>query len=146
MSFALSLKSTLDKLVFDLATDNSLAYVDLDGAYLSPDVMESTASALAWSLTTFSGNPQPPLYRLEFHVGGKTSDDPAQYKSLDIVSLITDLFAPDSYFDILDYSGEGTPTIKLGQLHVTSSESLPAQFDKVSGLRLVRVNAQVVAW
>lgn len=141
--FELALKSTLDKIILDLAATHGYQYLDLDGAYLMSDVMESDAAALAWSLSHLIENPRAPFWHAEFEVGGKTSNDPAQYISVGIISLITSVFAVGNQIDIMDYSGPTPPTLKLGYLLVSAAGMVPAQFDRISGLRLMQIQAQV---
>jgi hypothetical protein len=144
--FALALKSTLDKAINDLATANGLVYLDLDGAYMMSDLLESQAAAIAWSMSHLVENPADPLYHLEFDVGGKTSEDPAQYVSLGLVGLISSQFRAGSSLKIMDYSGAALPTEVLGEIYVTASGAQPAQFDRISGYRLVHVTAKAVRW
>lgn len=151
MSFKLALKSTLDKhimaLVQELRTEYpDLEYADLDGAETVADFFESPKPGLAWSLVTLAEDPCDPLYSLSFECGGRTSNDPAQYMSMALVERITDLFPVKSGLTIMDYSTADVPTEQLGDIYITSAVVAPAQFDHVAGLRLVRVEAQVVRW
>lgn len=139
--FPLALKSTLDKIIKDLADAHNYDFIDLDGAYLMADVMESQASALAWNLTQLIEYPRAPLWQVEFEAGGKTSNDPSQYVSMEIASLVQTKFFVGASFPIMDYSGSAAPTQKLGELFVTSVGVSPAQFDRVAGLRLIRILA-----
>lgn len=146
-SFETAVKSTLDKKIKDLAQANGYDFVDLDGSFLFGDLMESQSSALAWSLITLVGAPRRPLWALVFEAGGKTSYDPAQYVSMDIVSLVTHAFEPGSSFDVMDYSGASgspAPTVKMGEIIITDCGVRPAQFDRVAGLRLVLVEASIL--
>ena len=84
--FAISVKSTLDKFVHDLAVANGYGYADADGSYMSADVIESEAPAQIWSFSHFGSNPVDPFYQLRFEVEAKTSNDISQYDSLTLTS------------------------------------------------------------
>lgn len=144
MSFPLAFKSTIDKIIKDLADSRGYDFIDLDGSYLLSDVMESQATALAWTQISLVEAPRRPLWMAEFDAGGKTSADPSQYLSMETVSLITDIFRVGSSFHVFDYSGMAMPTQRMGEVFVTSVGVSPAQFDRVAGLRLVRVTVSAI--
>lgn len=151
MSFELALKSTLDKHIMALAQSlrteyPDIEYADLDGAETMADFFESPRPGLAWALVGFAEEPRDPLYSLVFDCGGRTANDPAQYMSMSLVGRIRDLFPVDSDLTIMDYSTVDVPTTPLGMIIIAAVSVSPSQFDHVAGLRLVRVEAQVVRW
>ena len=141
--FSLALKSTLDKILLDIATANGYEFFDLDGSYLTPEKTESEKPAIAWSLLSLSEAPRDPFWNLQFEAGAKTSNDEAQYVSLEIVSIVQELFTVGSSFPIADYSGTNIPTQNLGEIIISHSGSTPAAFDRASGLRSIHVMATV---
>jgi hypothetical protein len=145
-NFKLAVKSTLDKIMKDVADSLSISFFDLDGVALVSDVFESEASALAWSLLTFHDAPVPPMYFIEFESGGKTSNDISQYISMSIVDAISDKFCSGKSYDIMDYSGQSQPTKVLGNMYISGCGVAPAQTDRGSGLRLVRIQAHLTEW
>lgn len=142
--FPLIIKSTVDYLAGLLATEVGVPFIDLDGAELSAGLLETDQSALAWSLATLSEDPRDPLWTMEFEIGAKTSNDPSQYTSLDLVSLVRKQFYVGAVMDVMDYTGTAAPTVKAGKLIISSVATAPQQFDRTSGLRLVSVTAKVM--
>lgn len=144
--FSLALKSTLDKVVKDLATTKSVEYFDMDSEMFAENMLLTDASALGWSLTGLSEAPVDPLWNVDFDVCGKTSIDPAQYVSLDLISAVQDVFQQGKAFSIKDYSGAVAGVTELGQLLITGVMVRPQQFDRVAGLRVVSVAGKAMRW
>lgn len=142
--FPLCVKSTLDKIISDLGTTLSLPVVDLDSAGLVAELLDSDQPAIVWAIGTLTEDPIDPLWFVDFDVGAKTSLDPAQYKSLDIVSSLTTSFRVGTLFSIKDYSGVSAGTTELGQIIVTALASAPSQPDRLSGIRLLNIQARIV--
>lgn len=142
-NFALAVKSTIDKHLYDISSTNSWGFFDLDGAYMDSQQMESKEAAISWSFLHLLEDPKDPLYRFEFEAGPKTSDDLSQYLSLEIVSVLQNVFKRGASIYVMDYSGSTTPTEILGCITITASASVPAQFDNVSGFRMLHVQAAV---
>lgn len=141
--FPLYVKSTLDHLAQALASEHSLMYFDLDGMAFVSDVMQTDEPALAWSMGAFVPDPVDPLYTLEFDIGGKTSKDPAQFVSIDIVSLVRTVFREHTSLTVMNYTKGIPPVTAMGSLFITNAGVMPAQYDRTSGLRLVNVFAKV---
>jgi hypothetical protein len=137
--FPLSVKSTLDKILFDKATENGYGYFDLDGVYMVADKAESVEAAFAMSSFSMVGMPRDPFYQIQFDVDARTADDEAQYLSLQMTSILQELLAVGSSFYVMDYTGNEVPTQNLGEIIISSSGSYAPAFDRVSGLRPVQI-------
>lgn len=145
-NFALAVKSTLDKVVFDLATAKSVQYFDLDSEIFAENMLLTDDSALGWSLVGLTESPMDPLWDIEFDVCGKTTIDPAQYVSLDLISAVNEKFKQGVSFDVKDYSTPTPPTQVLGQILITGLQVRPQHFDKTAGFRTVGVTAKAMRW
>lgn len=144
--FPKAVKSTLDFHADLIAQQLGIASFDLDGAATLSDLLESDQTALGWALNMFVEQPRDPCWYLEFDIGGKTSKDPAQYVSMEIASRVTSVFRSGAEFEVMDYTGEELPTERLGVIVVAGAGITPAQYDRVSGLRLVNVRANVLRY
>jgi hypothetical protein len=143
-AFYQAVKSTLDYTIKSLANSHSLDYIDLDGAFTMEELYASSVPAMAWSLVSFDEAPRAPLYRLEILVGGKTTADPSQYTSAEIISYLQGVFSIGSDLTVKDYTQEDMPTVALGDCYVVGFGVDSALTDGRSGLRLARVFLQVV--
>lgn len=141
--FPLYVKSTLDFMASGLAADYDLGYFDLDGMAHVSDVMQSDEPALCWSIGSFVPDPVDPLYSLVFDIGGKTSKDPAQFVSMDIVSLVRTVFREHVGIPVMNYTAGIPPVTRLGEIFIINAGVMPAQNDRTAGLRLVNVLAKV---
>lgn len=141
--FPLCVKSTLDFVTTQLANELDLSVVDMDSAGLFAELLDSDQSAIVWAIGSLSEAPIDPLWYVDFDIGAKTSLDPAQYKSLDIVSEISDAFKVGTEFIIKDYSGD-TVGATHGRLFVTAVIASPSQPDRLSGVRLINVQARAM--
>lgn len=141
--FPLCVKSTIDYVTMQLANELSLHVVDMDSAGLFAELLESDAPAIVWAIGSLSEAPIDPLWYVDFDIGAKTSLDPAQYKSLDIVSEISDAFKVGSQYTVKDYSGD-TAGGEVGRLFITAVIASPSQPDRLSGVRLINVQARAM--
>lgn len=141
--FPLCVKSTLDYVAVQLANELNLPVVDMDSAGLFAELLDSDQPAIVWAIGSLSEAPSDPLWYVDFDIGAKTSVDPAQYRSLDIVSEISDAFRVGTQFTVRDYSGDtaGNP---VGQMFVTAVIASPSQPDRLSGVRLINVQARAM--
>lgn len=142
--FPLCVKSSLDFFANQLASDLDLPLVDLDSAGLVAELLESDQTAVVWAIGSLSEMPMDPLWYVDFDIGAKTSVDPAQYKSLDVVSTLASAFKVGTSIDIKDYSGDVAGTSLLGQLFVTNVVASPSQPDRLSGIRLINVQGRIM--
>jgi hypothetical protein len=141
--FVLTLKSTLDKVVYDLATASSLLYIDLDGAMFNSGRLLEAQNAIAWALTGFSpyhGNPY--LFDLSFEIAAVTAGDPAAFTSFDIVGILLDAFPQLKSIDVYDYTGAQAGSTKHGTLTIIDAQVQPLQSNDVEGLRSISVTAK----
>lgn len=144
IKFPLFVKSSIDHLAVQLADSNDLPVVDLDSAGLVAELMESDQTAIVWAIGGLSEGPMDPLWFLDFDIGVKTSHDPAQYKSLDVTSLLTDVFRVGSSIPVRDYSGDTASEQVYGEIFITNTVASPLQPDRLSGVRLLNVQARVI--
>lgn len=140
----IALKSTLDKVVKDMADAADLEFLSLDGEELEIVLANSDTRCLAWGLTSFSPSPVDPLYLVDFAVGSKTSRDPGEYAGIDINSKVAGQFSVGSDIPVYDYSGTAAPTEKLGYLVITAVTLAPQEFDKTVKVRLTMITARAV--
>lgn len=142
--FPLQVKSTIDFIASGLANAHGYEYFDLDSSAWETSLVQSQQPAMAWAFSNMAEHPRDPLWLVGFDIGAKVSEDPAQYTSLEITSVILSQFATGQTVPIMDYSGATPPTTPIGTLIITSAHAIPAQFDRTSGLRLVRVEAKAI--
>lgn len=153
----LAFKSTLDKLVTDLADkltqlnpmQKQVFAFDLDDSANERQIQAGSEHALVYQYTNLSDDPAHPLYSAVFLVGAKTTADVGNY---DMTTLLTDLrslFFAQAYFDLYDYSaieaGEDAGAVQ-GTLIIQSVDTGPQMFEKQSGIRLLEVHAKVMAY
>jgi hypothetical protein len=142
--FAVAVKSTFDAMLYNLAQASGYESFDFDGSNLSAAVIQSEAPAIAWSLLSLTPNPRDPYYDLQFEAGAKTSNDPTQYESMQIVGQIEELFPIGDALFIYDYSQTTPPTEAVGSLTITALSSVPSTYDQSSGLRMVHIAAKLM--
>lgn len=141
--FPLCVKSTIDYVTMQLANGLSLPVVDMDSAGLFAELLGTDQTAIIWSIGNLSEAPVDPLWYVDFDIGAKTSLDPAQYKSLDVISEISDAFKVGSQYAVKDYSGT-TAGSQVGSLFITAVMASPSQPDRLSGVRLINVQARAM--
>jgi hypothetical protein len=136
-------KSTLDYTAMQIAQTLSLPVVDMDSAGLFAELLDSDATAIVWAIGSLSEAPTDPLWFVDFDIGAKTSLDPAQYKSLDVVGTLTATFKVGKEITVKDYSGN-TAGPAVGSLFITNVIASPSQPDRLSGVRLINVQARAM--
>lgn len=141
--FPLHLKSSLDRRVVDIGTALDLPVVDLDSTGLVAELLDSDQPALLWAIGSLQESPIDPLWLVDWEVGVKTSLDPSQYKSLDVVSKLSDSFKIGTRIAIRDYTGEEAGLVLEGWIIVIGVAAAPSQPDRLSGVRLLSVQARV---
>lgn len=141
--FPLQLKSTIDYVALQTANGLGLPVVDMDSAGLFAELLDSDQTAVLWAIGNISENPVDPLWYVDFDVGAKTSLDPAQYKSLDLVSTLSSAFKVGTEIEIKDYSGDMVGPL-VGRLFITNVMASPSQPDRLSGIRLLNVQARAM--
>ncbi len=147
--FLVPVKSTLDKLMFDLrasiAADNptdyaSLQAVDVDDIVDTDDIVKAVKPTLLWQHLSLDPKPKDPLYQCEFMVGAKTSGDKGNYLLTDLVMRLQQAFKVDTLLQVEDYSG-ASAIPDQGYLVVTSLAQAPQMFENQSGIRMWQVAA-----
>lgn len=144
--FVLYLKSTLDKMVYDICTEAGVEYFDLDSVTLPENIVNSAAPGIGWSLEVIVPNPIDPMYHVEAQIAVRTTEDPAQYRSMDLMSMVLDRVYRNLNVFVQDFTGADQPTDTNGSLLVTDVRVSPQQFDRASGFRFVHVIAEVTKW
>lgn len=143
-SFPVAVKSTIDKLGWDLAQAEAPAvkFIDLDNVVNTANLMESDDNALIWSMAVLAPTPSDPLYACSFMIGARTVNDPANYDIMLLVGKLSAVFEEGSLIDIHDYTG-AVAGPRIGVLTMTRVTVLPQEFDKVSGIRMVSLEGRV---
>jgi len=143
-NFPVEVKSTLDKLLADLAEANNWLFFDLDGGYLLPQIMGSTEPAIVISFPGLTDSPRDPFYNVIFEVGARTSDDPSQYLTRKITGAIGKVIERNKAIQVYNYHEESpSSTDATGYLFPVNITPTPARFDQVSGLTMLQVHAEV---
>lgn len=153
----MAFKSTLDKLVGDLAVELSNASpaaqpvkaFDLDDATNERQWQAGGEHALCYQYTLLREDPRHPLYEVAFLVGAKTSDDAGNYAMTDLLTDLGDLFKSGDSFELYDYSDieEGQDAGEsIGALIIMDVDTGPQMFEKQSGIRLLQIGGKVMAY
>ena len=141
---SLALKSTIDKMLLELATSKGYGFFDLDGIYQDTGSINTLSPAIAWSFQVWAESPRDPLWEMSFEAGARTSEDLSQYDSMRIAGEVISLFTAGTDFEIFDYSLEVEGTTPLGRLWVTNSMVVPVVFSDSSTLRMGNIQAKVL--
>lgn len=143
--FAVALKSTVDKIGYDLAQAEvpPIPFIDLDNVVNTAELLTSEQNAYVWNMAILAAVPKDPLYSCMFTVGARTINDPANYDIMKLVGKLKVAFNVGSSLDIKDYTG-AVAGDKIGVLTVARVAVLPQEFDKVSGIRLISLEAKAV--
>ena len=140
--FTLAVKSTIDYQANLLAASKGLGFIDIAAPAFELATLETGGPAVIWEFSTIQEDPFDPMWLVAFDIGIMAFADPAQYISLDLISMFLQAFKTASIFNIMDYSGTTPPTQKLGTMFVVSSGVTQHQQDQATGLRFVTVTAR----
>lgn len=142
-NFPVALKSTIDKLGYDLGQAESppVNFVDLDNVVNTTTLLKSDDTALIWSMAALAPTPRDPLYAVSFQIGARTVNDPANYDIMLLVGKLKEVFNVGSSVAIFDYTG-ATAGAKIGVLLISNVTVLPQEFDKVSGIRMISLEGR----
>jgi hypothetical protein len=146
MDISLAIKSTIDKRLFDLATEKSYGFFDLDGIYQDTGSINTLAPAVAWSFQVWAENPKDPMWEMHFEAGARTSEDLSQYDSMRIAGEVISLFPSGEDFEVFDYSGALVGTTPLGRVFITHSMVVPVVYSDSSTLRMGNIQAKVLRY
>jgi len=149
----MAFKSTLDRVVGDLAVElsaaasgaNPVKSFDLDDHEGMRQVQAGAEHALVYQYVTLAPAPRHPLYECSFLVGAKTSNDEGNY---DMTSLMVDIgerFDVGAFIDLMDWSGEFEPTETLGSLMITDCTPSAQMFENQAGIRMFQITGKVIA-
>lgn len=141
--FVSSFKSTIDKLGFDVATNLSLQFIDLDDLAKADSLFHGTRDALVWEFLGFSPAPTEPLYDFGFKIGARTVNDAANYGILKIIDDIREVFPVNVRHPIRNYVGEVAGP-EVGYMIVSDIRVDPQMYDKQSGIRMILVTGKCV--
>lgn len=142
--FLVPVKSTLDKLMWDLvaaialedpANYSTLGGLDMDDIVDTDELIKSQKPLLLWQHISLAPKPRDPLYTFEFMVGAKTSNDKGNYLLANLSMRVQNAFKVDTFLDVQDYSGD-TAVPGKGYLTVVSLSQAPQVFDNVAGIRM----------
>lgn len=141
--FLVALKSTIDKLGWDLAQAQApaLSFVDLDNTVKMQALFDSDEDALVWEMQTLADSPADPLYTAVFNIGARTVNDPANYDILSLAGKIKAVFKLGLKLDVYDYSGS-VASPKGGFFVPTDVAVMPQQYERVSGVRMITIQAK----
>ena len=147
--FLVPVKSTLDKLMWDLVTatklDNPSLYsrlsgLDMDDIVDTDELIKSEDPLYLWQHIGLSPKPRDPLYSFEFMVGAKTSQDKGNYLLADLSMRVQKAFKVETFIDVQDYSGD-TAVPDQGYLTIVTLSQAPQVFDNLAGIRMWQVMA-----
>lgn len=145
MSFELYVKSTIDRMAYDISVELGVTKLaDLDDTVNLASILANDEPAIVWQLITLDPSPRDPLYQVQFGIGAKTTADPANYKMMSLVAAMQHNFEVGSRIVIKDYSTTTPPTTDKGYLTVTEAPLSPQEFDNESGLRMYTVTGRAM--
>ena len=136
--FLLSVKSTIDKVAYDLAQSLSIGCVDLDDSSKTAALFKSADTAVVLEFNTLTEMPRDPLYEGFLHIGIRTVGDPANYVNLDLMGKVQALFPINERVPVKDYSGAVAGSLE-GSLYIMESNVLSQGYALLSGVRLLAV-------
>jgi len=142
--FILAVKSTLDRAGKQLSDSFGVTeFVDLDDTVNVSSALTGESTVVVWKFNELIEDPIDPLYVMSFSIGIKTTTDPGRYSLLDFVSKVKMTFAVGDSLQVLNWSQQATPTTPLGVIHFTESGVEQQVSDKLSGIRMLSVEARV---
>lgn len=142
--FYLPIKSTLDKLAIDIATQLGVGWAEIDDTTNVEEALASPDDLLLYQLVDVRGN--DPLFDVQFTIGVKTVTDSANYDLAGLLDALWEAIGVDDTFYIRDYSGVAAPTADLGYFYISEVQTDPQAFDGASGIRLQTVIAKAVKY
>ena len=143
--FILAVKSTIDKLGYDLgqAESPAITFVDLEDTINTTALFKTNDTAYVWDMAVLAPSPRDPLYSVAFSVGARTVNDSANFTSLALVGKVKSAFSIGESIEVRLYSGPTAGPV-MGSIYMTSAIIMPHNFDKVAGIRMVSVQGKAV--
>lgn len=142
--FYLSVKSTIDRLAFDIGADLSVGVVELDDTVNVDEALASPDDLIIYHLVSMDENPFDPLWAVAFEIGAKTVSDAANYDMARLISGVRDRVYKGGYIEVKDYSNVAPPTSNEGYIYFSDMNVDPQAFEGASGLRLWTVLGRAV--
>ena len=145
MSFYLSVKSSIDRVAFDIGTLLGVSkVVELDDTVNIDEALASPESMVVYQLLSLDEEPLDPLWSVNFDIGVKTVSDAANYDMADLMGKVHQVLFKDHSFYVKDYSGVDAPTEVEGYIYVTDMTVDPQAFDGAAGIRMWSVQGRAV--
>lgn len=150
--FPMAVKSTIDKLMFDLgnlyitseAGDPDEKVMDLDSAVNMEKLADTDRATFLFRWMTLDEDPMDPLWSGEFYVGVKTGKDPGNYGLVALLDKLRETFAKGETLDLRDYSGAAASDNVVGTATIIDFTAEPQAFDGHVGIRMCRVRYRAV--
>jgi hypothetical protein len=144
LSFVMAVKSTIDKIASDAATELGCAVIDLDNAVNIQELVNSPDPAIITRFMSLDEDPIDPLWTVQFYIGAKTAQDPGNYALIQMIESFRSLIRKGSYIDCYDYSGVTASSNKVGLATVADCTVEPHMFEGMAGVRLYQVRARII--
>lgn len=145
-NFYLKVKSSIDKLAYDVASALSIGAVELDDVTNVEEDLAGDADLVVYQMVDLQPDPLDPLYSVQFEVGIKTTRDVSNFDMATLISTVQEMIEIDDTFYLRDYSGITLPTEDIGYMYITGTNIDPQMFDGASGIRMQRCGARVVRY
>ena len=143
-NFYLVVKSTIDKIAHDIATQHGIGAVELDDVTNVQQALASEDDLIMFQFVDMQPRPNDPLYELQFEIGVKTTSDSANYDLATLLSSVQDEVTIGDTFFVQDFSTTTPPTNDLGYIYITGVQTDPQAFDGAAGVRMQSVYAKAV--
>lgn len=141
-NFLRALKSTVDKILNDVAVAASVPYVDIDDKSRVRVLSDSNQKAVLGHFQTFPKTDDR-TYKGCFGVGVKVSTDPGNYAILALLDTLSASFRVGKQFPVRDWSGVTVGPV-LGRIVITSTSLQPNEDLGDSNVRFIQVEASAV--
>jgi len=145
--FIKPVKSTIDKLGYDIGTNYAggpVDVVDMNSDINVDELLASPDPAILWEMTTCSPAPKAPMWDVAFMIGAKTKKG-AGYVRMSLLEAVTEVVKPDQVIPVHDYTG-AVAGPQVGFLTVTMVDLDPEQGGRFEGVRLVAVRCKGLSW
>ncbi len=143
--FTVALKSSIDKILVDIALAEGVEFVDLDDAVNTEALFKTQKDAIVWEFNVLQESPRDPLYAAAFNVGARTVEDSSNYDILKLSGALGEVFKEGNSIDIYDYTPETGPLGDKGGYFMVSEITMnPQLYDRMSGIRMITVSGRAV--
>lgn len=147
ITFSEAVKSTVDRLAFDLSQEipEVEELVCLEGQMNLDEILYSDKDTLISTFMYLSENPRDPLYSCTFGIGCKTGKDVGGYRLARNVSRILEKLKKSTVVQVKDYTQELELVENLGTMFIVDAEIEPQEDDKEHGVRFVIFQANCIS-